>query len=149
MTGLLVKHFGYSSLKDWQILIIKAALEGRNSLVIQPTGSGKSLCFQLPSLINGKKTVVFTPTISLMKDQCCKLEEHGISATYLGSSQTDTQIDKKVQEGTYEIVYTTPEKFYDSNGCPSWIFKPILEAGHEVLTAGRISGMYSGCDTYI
>ena len=135
MTGLLVKHFGYNTLKDWQILIIKAALEGRDSLVIQPTGSGKSLCFQLPSLITGKSTVVLTPTISLMKDQCCKLGEHGISATYLGSSQTDTQMDKKVQEGMYEIVYTTPEKFFDSNGCPSHIFKPILEAGRVGLIA--------------
>ena len=135
MTGLLVKHFGYSSLLGWQILIIKAALEGRNSLVIQPTGSGKSLCFQLPSLITGKTTVVLTPTISLMKDQCCKLEEHGISATYLGSSQTDTQMDEKVKKGMYEIVYTTPEKFFDSNGHPSHTFKHILEAGRVGLIA--------------
>ena len=127
MTGLLVKHFGFSSLKDWQ-LTIKAVLEGLNSFVVQPTGSGKSLCFQLPSLITGEMTVVITPTISLMKDQCCSLGEHGISATYLGSSQIDTEIDTKVKDGKYEIIYTTPEKFFDCNGSPSHVFKDLLEA---------------------
>ena len=63
-----------------------------------------------------------------MKDQCCKLEEHAISATYLGSSQTETQVDKNVHDGIYEIIYTTPEIFHDSNGCPH-TFKPLLEAG--------------------
>jgi len=65
-------------------------MEGHNTLIIQPTGSGKS---QLLPLITGKITVVLTSTISLMKDQCCALEKNGISATYLGSSQTDKEID--------------------------------------------------------
>ena len=55
--------------------IILAALEGRNTLIIQHTGSGKSLCFQLVPFITGKVTVVLTPTISLMKYQCCALEK--------------------------------------------------------------------------
>ena len=94
-------------------MIIKAVLEGKNTMVIQPTGSGKSLCFQLPGLITNKITIVLTPTISLMKDQCKKLDARGISATYLGSSQTDPHVMEKVMKGDFSIVYSTPEKFFE------------------------------------
>ena len=80
IADLSIQHFGK---KNWQIEIILAALEGHNTLIIQPTGSGKSLCFQLAPFITGKITVVLTPTISLMKDQCCALEKNKISATYV------------------------------------------------------------------
>jgi len=87
IAGISIQHFGISALKNWQIKIILAALEGRNTFIIQPTGSGKSLCFQIMPFITGKVTVVLTPTISLMKDQCCSLEKNKISTTYVGSSQ--------------------------------------------------------------
>lgn len=138
MVGLVVKHFNLKSLKDWQSQIIQAALEGKNTLVVQPTGSGKSLCFQLPSLLTSKMTVVLTPTISLMKDQCQKLEGKGISATYLGSSQTDLFAVNKMNRGDYSIVYVTPEKFFDSSRIspsPSPEFKEVLEAGRVGLLA--------------
>ena len=89
----MIKNFGISSLKDWQLKIIEATLEGRNTLIIQPTGLGKSLCFQLLPFITGKVTVVLSPTISLTKDQCCTLEQNKISATCVGSSQTDKEVD--------------------------------------------------------
>ena len=69
VTGKLVEHFQFSTLKDWQMKSIQATIEGRNSIIIQPTGSGKNLCFQLPPLITGRTTIVITPTISLMKYQ--------------------------------------------------------------------------------
>ena len=92
ITGLMIKHFAIHSIKDWQLEMIMATLKGHNTLVVQPTGSGKSLCFQLLPLLTGKLTIVLTPTISLMKDQCCTLESK-VSATFVGSSQTDKEID--------------------------------------------------------
>ena len=85
MTGLLLKHFKLQEFRDWQVDIIKATLERRNTFVLQRTGSGKSLCFQFPSLVTKKLTVVLTPTISLMNDQTRALQAKGIRATHLGS----------------------------------------------------------------
>ncbi len=135
MVGLLIKHFGITSFKEWQISTIRAVLERRNSLVIQPTGSGKSICFQLPSLITGKMTVVLTPTISLMSDQCSKLKLHGIPAIYLGSSQIDKEVDKKIRNGLFQIIYTTPEKFFNSSGSPSKMFSDLIDMGQIGLIA--------------
>ena len=66
LTGLLVKHFKKTSFKDWQLTVIKATVDGKNSLIVQPTGSGKSLCFQFPGVVTGKITVVLMPTVSLI-----------------------------------------------------------------------------------
>ena len=77
MLGLLLKHFGKQSFKEWQLKIIQAVLEKQNTLVIQLTGSGKSLCFQFPSVVTGKITVVLVPTISLMLDQVAHLRSNG------------------------------------------------------------------------
>ena len=91
---MALKYFGIDAIKRWQLKIISACLEGRDTLVVQPTGSGKSLCFQLLPFISGKMTIVLTPTISLMKDQCCTLEERGIPAIYTGSSQSDPHMTR-------------------------------------------------------
>ena len=72
--------------------------------MIQPTGSGKSLCYTIPPLYDN------VPTISLMKDQVYKLVQSGISATYLGSAQQEN-VMKNLH--TYRFIYTTPESFYD------------------------------------
>ena len=93
---MLLNHFGLTTIKDWQLETIKAVLEGRNCFVIQPTGSGKSLCFQILPLVTGKMTIVLTPKISLVNDQCMKLNDSGISATFLGSSQVDKNVEDKI-----------------------------------------------------
>ena len=108
-----------SSLKDWQLKIIEAALEGRNTLIIQPTGSAISLCFQLLPFITGKVTVVLSPAMSLMKDQCCALEQNKTSATYVESSQTDKEVDEKILIGNFKLVHATPEVFFNDNRTPS------------------------------
>ena len=69
MTGLLLKKFNLTTFKDWQLRAIKALVGGQDALVVQPTGSGKSLCYQFPAIWLKKTTVVLTPTISLMDDQ--------------------------------------------------------------------------------
>jgi len=101
--GILAQHFQLTSLHGWQEKVIAAVLDGRNSVVIQPTGSGKSLCFQLPPfLCEGKMAVVITPTISLMVDQATSLSDAGIPATYLGSAQSDNTSanqSRRVQSG--------------------------------------------------
>ena len=135
ITGLLIKNFGISSVKDWQLKIIAATLEGQNTLIIQPTGSGKSLCFQIMPFITGKISVVLTPTISLMKDQCCALARNKISATYVGSSQTDKEIDAKILAGDFKLVYATPEKFFVDAGTPSYPFRDLIIQGQVGLIA--------------
>ncbi|GAU29355.1 hypothetical protein TSUD_31610 [Trifolium subterraneum] len=106
---LLQKHFGFSSLKSFQKEALSAWIAQRDCLVLAATGSGKSLCFQIPALLTGKVVVVISPLISLMHDQCLKLTKHGISACFLGSGQPDNTVEKKAMRGMYSIVYICPE----------------------------------------
>ncbi|XP_068659463.1 LOW QUALITY PROTEIN: ATP-dependent DNA helicase Q-like SIM [Aristolochia californica] len=107
--NILQKHFGFSSLKGFQKEAIEAWLANRDCLVLAATGSGKSLCFQIPALLSGKVVVVISPLISLMHDQCLKLAKHGVSACFLGSGQTDSTVEHKAMRGLYGIVYVCPE----------------------------------------
>ncbi|KAM1802118.1 hypothetical protein ACFX11_033628 [Malus domestica] len=107
--SLLQKHFGYSSLKSFQKEVLAAWMAHRDSLVLAATGSGKSLCFQIPALLTGKVVVVISPLISLMHDQCLKLAKHGVSACFLGSGQPDSTVENKAMTGMYDIVYVCPE----------------------------------------
>ncbi|KAH9610184.1 hypothetical protein KSS87_002193 [Heliosperma pusillum] len=106
---LLQKHFGYSGLKSFQKEVLSAWLARQDCLVLAATGSGKSLCFQVPALLTGKVVVVISPLISLMHDQCLKLAKHGISACFLGSGQPDSTVEKKAMNGMYSIIYVCPE----------------------------------------
>ncbi|XP_037490998.1 ATP-dependent DNA helicase Q-like SIM isoform X3 [Jatropha curcas] len=92
---LLKKHFGYPSLKSFQKEALAAWIANQDCLVLAATGSGKSLCFQIPALLTGKVVVVISPLISLMHDQCLKLSRHGISACFLGSGQPDSTVEQK------------------------------------------------------
>ncbi|KAD4179696.1 hypothetical protein E3N88_28287 [Mikania micrantha] len=106
---LLQKYFGYPSLKKFQREALGAWIEHKDCLVLAATGSGKSLCFQIPALLTGKVVVVISPLISLMHDQCLKLSKHGVSACFLGSGQTDQSVQQKAMRGMYEIIYVCPE----------------------------------------
>ncbi|KAG5626110.1 hypothetical protein H5410_011328 [Solanum commersonii] len=92
---LLQKHFGFPLLKDFQKDALEAWLSHQDCLVLAATGSGKSLCFQIPALLTGKVVIVISPLISLMHDQCLKLAKHGVSACFLGSGQTDRSVEQK------------------------------------------------------
>lgn len=107
--GILQKHFGFSSLKSFQKEALGAWLAHKDCLVLAATGSGKSLCFQLPALLTGKVVVVISPLISLMHDQCLKLARHGVSACFLGSGQPDRTVECKAMSGMYSIIYVCPE----------------------------------------
>jgi len=116
LTGKPVKHFQLTDLKDWQLKVLQAAIEGRNTLVMQPTGSGKSLCYQLPGLITGKTTLVLTPIISLMQDQTAGLLERGIQASLLGSTQKDPTVVQQLEKGELDILFLTVERFFTGPG---------------------------------
>ncbi|CAN6468829.1 unnamed protein product [Victoria cruziana] len=106
---LLRRHFGIPALKGFQKEALQAWVSNRDCLVLAATGSGKSLCFQLPALLTSKVVVVISPLISLMHDQCLKLSRHGISACFLGSGQTDASVELKAMNGMYSIIYICPE----------------------------------------
>eukprot|EP01129_Flabellula_baltica_P007144 TRINITY_DN2747_c0_g1_i1.p1 TRINITY_DN2747_c0_g1~~TRINITY_DN2747_c0_g1_i1.p1 ORF type:complete len:880 (+),score=163.46 TRINITY_DN2747_c0_g1_i1:45-2684(+) len=105
----LKKYFGYDSFRSVQLSVIKNCIHGFDQFVCLPSSTGKSLCYQLPSLISHRTTVVISPLISLMQDQVMRLTQLGISATYLGSSQMDSTIRRRVIDGEFLIVYITPE----------------------------------------
>ena len=83
---LLHERFGYDDFRPGQQAIIDALVEGKNVLAVMPTGSGKSLCYQLPALLQDGCTLVISPLIALMKDQVDALQQQGIAATFVNSS---------------------------------------------------------------
>lgn len=109
----LRQYFGYSSFREGQEEIIDAILAGRDAFAIMPTGSGKSICFQIPAAILNGVTLVISPLISLMKDQVAALRFKGIRAAYINSTLTSGQIDtvhRNMLAGVYKVVYVAPER---------------------------------------
>ena len=102
ITVLATQKFGLVNSHSWQMNAIVSVLMGRESFVVQPTGSGKSICFWIPPLHDGKTAVVIPPTISLLTDQVNKLTNRGISATFLGSAQKD-DITLAILNGEYKL----------------------------------------------
>src|SRR5262245_64197032 len=97
--GLLAKlerHFGFKHFRPGQAEAVRAAIAGRDVLVVMPTGSGKSLCYQLPALEMGGTTVVVSPLISLMKDQADGLRARGFSVAEMNSAVPLVQLRESV-----------------------------------------------------
>ncbi len=113
---VLSERFGHREFQHGQWPPIRAALEGRDALVVMPTGSGKSLVYQLPALMLRGLTVVVSPLISLMKDQQDKLAAHGVDALAMHSHLSEPEaraLADRVSDGGGEILYLTPERFKD------------------------------------
>jgi ATP-dependent DNA helicase RecQ len=113
LTAKLREHFGFRRFRPGQEAAVRAALAGRNTLVLMPTGSGKSLCFQLPSLEMEGATIVVSPLISLMKDQTDSLQQKGHDVVAINSSLTPRQrheAEVSIAKGQMQFVYTTPEQ---------------------------------------
>src|SRR5437660_9492043 len=91
LLGVIQRHWGFRSLRPLQEPAMRAVLDGRDSLVVMPTGGGKSLCYQAPALLRGDTTVVVSPLIALMKDQVDSLHALGVPAVQLDSSQTTVE----------------------------------------------------------
>lgn len=108
----LKKYFGYDSFREDQENIIQDVLQSKDSLVIMPTGGGKSLCYQLPAVLLPKTTLVISPLIALMKDQVDSLLANGISAAYYNSTQTaeeQNEIVEKIVNQNIKLLYVAPE----------------------------------------
>jgi len=111
---LLEQHFGFREFLEGQQGVIDAILAGDDTLVIMPTGGGKSLCYQLPAMILDGITVVVSPLIALMKDQVDGLVEKGIPATFINSSLGQSEMDNRIaamKRGDYRLLYIAPERF--------------------------------------
>ncbi len=108
------QYFGYEKFLWEQEEIINHVLENRHALVIAPTGIGKSMCYQIPAIINKRLTVVISPLIALMKDQVDALNNRGIDATFINSSLSREKREARyaaLKHGSYRIIYVTPERF--------------------------------------
>jgi ATP-dependent DNA helicase RecQ len=112
LNRVMRRVFGVDELRPGQDEVIQSVLSGRDTVAVMPTGSGKSLCYQLPGLHLDGTTIVVSPLISLMKDQNDKLQELGVDATQLNSALTkveERESLERVRSGT-EFVFTTPER---------------------------------------
>lgn len=114
---LLKIHYGYDSFRPGQEKVVDNVLAGKSTVVIMPTGGGKSLCYQLPALVLDGITIVVSPLISLMKDQVDSLNRIGIPATFINSSISPAETNErleKVKDGFFKLLYIAPERFYNA-----------------------------------
>ncbi|PNH90528.1 ATP-dependent DNA helicase RecQ [Vibrio diazotrophicus] len=112
-TDVLRDVFGYQTFRDGQQEVIDTAIQGNDSLVIMPTGGGKSLCYQIPALVRSGVTVVISPLISLMKDQVDQLKANGVSAECVNSTQTREElisVYNRMHAGLVKLIYVSPER---------------------------------------
>ena len=113
--SILKKYYGYSSFRNGQEEIINNILKGTDVLAVMPTGSGKSICYQIPAIAFSGITLVISPLISLMKDQVLSLNQIGIRSAYLNSSLSYNQFRKALENaktGMYKIIYIAPERLF-------------------------------------
>jgi ATP-dependent DNA helicase RecQ len=113
LNEVLARHWGFSSLRPLQREAMEAALRGRDTLVVMPTGGGKSLCYQAPAIVRGSLTVVVSPLISLMKDQVDGLVACGVPAMQFNSSQTGSEqraVERALADRAVRLLFVSPER---------------------------------------
>ncbi|EGR2287435.1 ATP-dependent DNA helicase RecQ [Vibrio parahaemolyticus] len=110
---VLEEVFGYQTFRDGQQEVIESAVEGKDSLVIMPTGGGKSLCYQIPALVRSGITLVISPLISLMKDQVDQLKANGVAAECVNSTMSREEllsVYNRMHNSQLKLVYVSPER---------------------------------------
>ena len=110
---VLKDNFGFTKFRKGQAEVISRVLAGQNVLAVMPTGGGKSLCYQIPALVNNGITVVVSPLISLMKDQVDSLRQNGINAAAINSTIPQEEVNpilRGAYEGRIKLIYVTPER---------------------------------------
>src|SRR5438876_7821230 len=113
LSEALRRYWGYESFRPGQENIVRSIASGRDACVVMPTGGGKSLCYQLPAaLAEGRTAIVISPLIALMQDQVAQLDEMGIPAAVLNSSQSPSQrevVRRDALSGKFRLLYLSPE----------------------------------------
>lgn len=123
---ILKRVFGYERFHPLQERVIRHVLEGRDALVLMPTGGGKSLCFQVPALCLDGLTLVVSPLVALMRDQASALQSNGVAAAYLNSTQSPEEADavlRDIASGKLKLLYVSPEKLFSgfaASRLPDW-----------------------------
>src|SRR5206468_3473409 len=124
LSETLHRYWGYESFRPGQENIVRSIAAGRDACVVMPTGGGKSLCYQLPAVLEAQRTVVVvSPLIALMQDQVAQLEQMGIPAGFLNSSLSSDQrtvILRRASRGHYRLLYLSPERIA-LDGTPAWL----------------------------
>lgn len=156
LTELLQKAFGFSAFRPNQEVVCQAVLDGKDALLVMPTGSGKSLCYQLPGVARGGTTLVISPLIALMDDQVQKLAEKGFAVDCIHSGrdrETSRRVCADYLHGRLQFLFVAPERFRVT-GFPEMLAKrkPTLIAideahcisqwGHDFRPDYRMLGQY-------
>ena len=141
---VLREVFGYHSFRGGQERLVDAVTSGRDVLAVMPTGAGKSLCFQVPALMQDGVTIVVSPLISLMKDQVGALIQNGVRAAYINSSLTPAQIERALYNarcGMYKLIYVAPERLLTESfldfACSAKISLLAIDEAHCVSQWGQ------------
>jgi ATP-dependent DNA helicase RecQ len=109
----LERYWGFPSFRSGQDKAIKSVLDGQNTMVLFPTGGGKSLCYQVPATVLDGLTIVISPLVALMQDQVQQLNDRGIAATFVNSSISSWEIEQRfanARNGMYDLLYCSPER---------------------------------------
>src|SRR5437870_11218581 len=117
---VIERHWGFRSLRPLQERAMRAVLEGRDSVVVLPTGGGKSLCYQAPAVLRGGTTVVISPLLALMKDQVDNLQAVGVQAARIDSSQSPDERrdhERLVAQGAARLLFVSPERLTLGDFC--------------------------------
>src|SRR5262249_52395534 len=118
LKAVIKQVWGFPSLRPLQEPAMRAVLDGRDSLVVMPTGGGKSLCYQGPPLVRGDTTVVLSPLISLMKDQVDSLRQSGVPAAQIDSTLTTaerTATQRDLLQGAIRLLFISPERLVNTD----------------------------------
>lgn len=113
LRNALKRHFGFDEFRPGQEAVVRDVLESRDVLAVMPTGGGKSLCFQLPALLQPGVMIVVSPLIALMQDQVRLLADNGITAAYINSSLSRQEIEQRLAaalQGEARLLYLAPER---------------------------------------
>ncbi|WP_341837499.1 DNA helicase RecQ [Chitinophaga pollutisoli] len=124
LLSLLKQHFGYTQFRHNQQAIIEHVLNGGDTMVLMPTGGGKSICYQLPALAMEGVTIVVSPLIALMKDQVDALRQNGITAAFLNSTQSMSEqqtVMQMLQQGHVKLLYLAPERLIGEANFMQWL----------------------------
>src|SRR6478672_5104514 len=115
----VARYWGYTSFRPLQREAMDAVLTGRDSIVVLPTGGGKSLCFQAPAVVQAGLAIVVSPLISLMKDQVDTLVGNGVPAGLYNSSlgsDEKSAVNAGLRDGRYRLLYVSPERLVGEGG---------------------------------